>query len=92
MFSYDANWHNEYGNEGLFVLRFQNVWITAHCGGKPGTCWSFVEAVGKTIWLDDETTDLLFFRTEREPKKEDAVLVVIKRSMDKPAPLKEKGG
>lgn len=82
--SYDANWHNEYGNEGLFVLRFQNVWITAHCGAKPGSCWHFVEAVGQAIWLDDEITDLLYFRTEREPRKEDAVLVVIKRSMEKP--------
>jgi hypothetical protein len=84
VFSYDANWRNEYGNEGLFVLRFNNVWITAHCGAEPGSCWPFVEAVGKTVWLDDEITDLLYFRMEREPKKEDVALVVIKRSMEKP--------
>lgn len=82
--SYDANWHNEFGNEGLFVLRFKNVWITAFCGAKPGSCWPFVEAVGETIWLDDDTTDLLYLRTERSATKDDAVLVVAKRSMDKP--------
>ncbi|MFZ1084825.1 MAG: hypothetical protein WAN35_07670 [Terracidiphilus sp.] len=84
VFSYDANWHNELGNEGLFVLRFKNVWITAFCGAKPGSCWPFSEAVGKTIWLDDEITDLLYFRAERKPQKDDAVLVVTKREMEKP--------
>jgi len=84
VYSYDGNWHNELGNEGLFVLRFKNVWITAFCGAKPGTCFPFIEAVGKTIWLDDETTDLLYFRAERKPQKDDAVLVVTKREMEKP--------
>ncbi len=84
VFSYDGNWRNELGNEGLFVLRFKNVWITAFCGGEPGSCWPFVEAVGKTIWLDDEMTDLLYFRSERNPRKDDAVLVVTKREMEKP--------
>jgi hypothetical protein len=82
--SYDANWHNDEGNEGLFVLRFKNIWITAFCGAKPGTCWPFVEAVGKTIWLEDETTDLLYLRTAREAQRDDPVLVITKRSMDKP--------
>jgi hypothetical protein len=84
VFSYDGNWHNEFGAEGLFVLRFKNIWITAFCGGKPGTCWQFVEAVGKTIWLDDETTDLLYFHADRNSQKGDAVLVVTKRGMEKP--------
>jgi hypothetical protein len=79
--SYDGTWHNEEGNEGLFVLRFKNVLVTAFCSGHPGSCWQFVEAVGKTIWLDDETTDLLYLRQERTPQRGDPVLVVMKRSM-----------
>jgi len=79
--SYDGTWRNDFGNEGLFVLRFKDVWITAFCGDKPGTCWPFIETVGNTIWLDDETTDLLYFHHERVPKKGDAVLVVMKREM-----------
>lgn len=82
--SYDSTWHNDDGNEGLFVLRFKNVWITAFCGHKPGSCSEFIEAVGKTVWLDDEITDLLFLRSERTPQKNDAVLVVMKRSTEKP--------
>jgi hypothetical protein len=84
VYSYDSTWHNGLGNEGLFVLRFKNVWITAFCGAKPGTCAPFVEAVGKTIWLDDETTDLLYLRAARKPQRDDAVLVVSKREMEKP--------
>jgi hypothetical protein len=84
VFSYDSNWHNEYGNEGLFVLRFKDVWITAFCGAKPGSCYQFIESVGQTIWLDDEITDLLYFRSQRTPQKNDAVLVVTKRGMEKP--------
>jgi len=84
IYSYDSNWHNELGNEGLFVLRFKNVWITAFCGAKPGSCYPFVEAVGKTVWLDDDITDLIYFRSARTPQKDDAVLVVTKRGIDKP--------
>jgi hypothetical protein len=84
VFSYQSTWHNALGNEGLFILRFKGVWITAFCGGKPGSCFPFVEAVGKTIWLDDETTDLIYFRSARMPQKDDAVLVVTKREMEKP--------
>ena len=84
VFSYDANWHNKLGNEGLFVLRFKNVWITAFCGAKPGSCYPFIESVGKTVWLDDEITDLIYFRSARTPQKDDAVLVVTKRGMEKP--------
>lgn len=84
IYSYDSDWHNELGNEGLFVLRFKNVWITTFCGAKPGSCYPFVEAVGKTVWLDDEMTDLIYFRSARTPQKDDAVLVVTKRGMDKP--------
>ena len=84
IFSYDSTWHNDLGNEGLFVLRFKNVWLTAFCGGKPGSCYPFVEAVGKTVWLDDEITDLIYFRLARTPQKNDAVLVVTKRTMERP--------
>jgi hypothetical protein len=82
--SYDGSWHNEEGNEGLFLLRFKNVWITAFCGAAPGSCWQFEEAVGKTIWIDDEEVDLLYLHQGRTPQKGDSVLVVTKRSMDKP--------
>lgn len=79
--SYDDTWRNEEGNEGLFVLRFKNVRITAFCGGVPGSCYEFVEAVGQTIWLDDNMTDLIFYRGAREPQKNDAALVITKRQM-----------
>jgi hypothetical protein len=69
VFAYYGDWRNEYGNEGLFVLRFKNVWITAFCSGKPGSCPTFVESVGQTIWLDDEITDLIFLRGKREPQQ-----------------------
>ena len=84
IFSYDSGWRNELGNEGLFVLRFKNIWITAFCGAKPGSCYPFVEAVGKTVWLDDEITDMIYYRSERTPQKDDAVLVVTNRGMEKP--------
>jgi hypothetical protein len=87
--SYDDTWSNAEGNEGLFVLRFKNVRITAFCGAKPGSCYQFVEAVGQTIWLDDEETDLIYYRSARKPQRDDAVLVITKRQMvGEPVPAK----
>ena len=79
--SYDDTWHNQDGNEGLFVLRLKNVKITAFCGGAPGSCYHFQEAVGQTIWLEDESTDLIYYREAREPTRDDPALIITKRQM-----------
>jgi hypothetical protein len=84
VYSYDGNWHNKYGNEGLFILRFKNVWITAFCGGKPGSCGHIEESVGKTIWLDDDMNGVIVFSYQRMRSDNDDMLIVIKRGMDKP--------
>jgi hypothetical protein len=64
--SYDADWENDFGNVGAFVLEREGLTIHAHCGSE--NCWKWSEAVGKSVEADRSITDLV---TNYEPSCED---------------------
>jgi hypothetical protein len=83
--AYDAEWHNDLGNEGLFTFRSGNREIKAFCGAQAGSCWRIVDKVGDVIWMDDSelSGDLLFYDVERKPSKDETRLVITKiRAID----------
>ena len=58
--SYNAEWHNELGNEGQFVLERNGVRITAFCSGQ--TCWRWIEAVGKSLEANNDVQSLITYK------------------------------
>lgn len=80
LLTFDAQWHNELGNEGLFTLSSGDRVVNAFCGGDPGSCWGLVDKMAEVVWIDDDnfSAGLLFYDIQRKPSSYQETLVITK--------------
>jgi hypothetical protein len=89
VFSYDATWRNELGNQGLFMLERDGLTISAHCGGE--SCPTWADSVGKTVIADKSISDLIIHYNPlcESPTYVKTALEFYERNKGKPAAVAE---